>query len=85
MTVHAHRVTVSETATALHTDEQPASVIVMNLGDGVVDVGDQHVITGEGFELTQDESVHVPLTTGDVLYAVADSDGATVCVLRTGA
>jgi len=87
MAVSGARVAVATTAVALNSDVDSVAgtaLVVRNTGAGAVDVGGASVTSGTGYRLAANESVTVNLSSGEVLYAVADTT-ATVHVLRAGA
>lgn len=62
------------------------SMLLHNRSASALDLGDQNVVTGQGFELDADDVVSIDLAQGETLYAVGPNAGPfRVDVLMSGA
>lgn len=60
-------------------------LLLHNRSESSIDLGDEGVTTGTGFELNADDSVSVELEHGETIYAVGPGPGPfRVDVLMTG-
>lgn len=80
------RVTLKPNATAVIFAAPPGSgtysVLLRNMSAHVVDLGDEHVIAGQGFPLQPEMTQAIFVPAGDVLYAQA-AEESIVAVAAT--
>lgn len=86
MAISGTRVTVGSAATALFTADSDASHVTLRSRAAAtnIDIGGPTVAVGAGFELQPGDSLTVPLTVGEVLYAIHATGGARLDVIRSG-
>lgn len=82
MAISAARVTVATTAVALNTASSSGQVLLITNGSAAVDLGDDTVASGAGYEVAASGTVTVDIKPGDVLYAICGTT-SDVQVLRT--
>lgn len=75
MSIETAQVDVADTATALHTADQgaPLVVLVENQGSASMFIGDSTVTTSTGYELEAGQHRYFNLSTGEVLYGIVAS------------
>lgn len=86
MAIRAERVTVTDVPTPLWTQSRGGALaaLVRNAGSVSVDLGDEDVATGAGFELPAGAAVSVDLSPDEGLWAVTASGTVRVDMIQSG-
>lgn len=86
MTISSSQVTISNSATLIHSDAGAfggASITVINRGSNPIFLGDTNVTTGAGLELKVGDILPINLGRGESLYGIVASGSERLDLLVT--